>query len=172
MAELTASRRTPSDAAPALTEDTDLRALLTALLDDRTESGRPDAKADVAPQLEIDRRLEFAASHPKSTGHPKRRRQQTGRPASLHDSLKNRLASRPTSTGPSLAEIDAFLDARARGTGTPAWNSFAPEPPVVRRSTGLLAGTGGAAARRSASRPALVAAGLGLCMMAVWLVLR
>lgn len=170
MAELIASRRTPSDAAPALTEDTDLRALLTAILDDRTESGRPDA--DAAPQVEIDRRLQFAASHPKSAGHQKRRRQQTGRPTSLHDSLNHRSASRPTSTAPGLAEIDAFLDARARSTGTPAWNSFAPEPTVARRSAGLLSDTGGVSALRSASRPALVAAGLGLCMMAVWFVLR
>ena len=170
MAELTTPLRTPGDAAPALTEDTDLRALLAALLDDRTESGRPDA--DVAPQVQIDRRLQFAASHPKSAGHQKRRRQQTGRPASLHDSLSNRSASRPTSTVPSLAEIDAFLDARARSTATPAWNSLAPEPTVARTRAGVLSDAGGAAALRSASRPALVAAGLGLCIMAVWFALR
>ena len=170
MAELITPLRTPGDAAPALTEDTELRALLAALLDDRTESGQPDA--DVAPQVQIDRRLQFAASHPKSAGHQKRRRQQTGRPASLHDSLSNRSASRPTSTVPSLAEIDAFLDARARSTATPAWNSLAPESTVARTRAGVLSDAGGAATLRSASRPALVAAGLGLCIMAVWFALR
>ena len=170
MAELIAPSRTPTDAAPALNEDTDLRALLSALLDDRTDSGRPDA--DAAPQLEIDRRLQFAASHPKSAGHQKRRHQQSGRPTSLHDSLNSRSASRPTSMAPSLGQIDAFLDARARVTGMPAWSSLEPAPSVTRRSAGVLLDTGGAAVQRSASRPALVAAGLGLCMMAVWLVLR
>ena len=170
MAELTVPRRTPGDAAPALTEDTDLRALLTALLDDRTESTRP--AAEVAPQLEIDRRLQFAASHPKSAGHQKRR-QQTGRSTSLHESLNSRSESRPTSTSPSLVEIDAFLDARARVTGMPAWGSLEAKPTVVRRSAGVSSGTSAVVAvQRSASRPALVAAGLGLCMMAVWLVLR
>ena len=167
---MTPQRKPGADAAPALTEDTDLRALLSALLDDRTESDRP--AADGAPQLEIDRRLQFAASHPKSAGHQKRHRQQTGRSTSLHDSLSNRSASRPASTVPRLAEIDAFLDARARSTATPAWNSFAPEPTVARGNAGLFSDTGGAVAPRSASRPALVAAGLGLCMMAVWFALR
>ena len=172
MAELTAPPRTPgADAPPALTEDTDLRALLNALLDDRTETARPHA--EVAPQLEIDRRLQFAASHPKSAGHQKRRRQQTGRSTSLHDSLNSRTASRPTSTVPSLVEIDAFLDARARVTGMPsAWSSFEPVSTVTRRSAAVLPHTGGAVAQRYTSRSALVAAGLGLCMMAVWFVLR
>ena len=170
MAELIAPRRASGHAAPALTEDTELRALLTALLDARTDSGRPDANP--APQMEIDRRLQFAAAHPKSAGHQKTRRQQTGRPTSLHDSLNNRSASRPTSTVPSLVAIDAFLDERARSTATPEWNSFAPGPTVGRKSAGVLTDTGRAAALRSASRPALVAAGLGLCMMAVWFVLR
>ena len=77
MAELIAPPRKPSaDAPPVLTEDTDLRALLTALLDDRTESARP--AANVAPQLDIDRRLLIAASHPKSAGHQKRRQQTAG----------------------------------------------------------------------------------------------
>ena len=171
MAELVATQRKPgTEAAPALTEETDLRSLLTALLDDRTESARPDA--DVAPQSEIDRRLQFAAAHPKSAGHQKRHRQQRSRSTSLHDSLNSRSESRPTSMVPSLVEIDAFMDERARVTGMPAWGSLQPLPTAGRERAGVLSDIGGAAAQRSALRPALVATALGVCMVAVWFVLR
>lgn len=155
--------------APVLTENTDVRALLSALLDDRTENHGTDV--DAARQKEIDRRLQFAAAHPKSAGHQTRRQRMNGRSRSLHDSMSSRSDSRPARRPPSLDDIDAFIDARAPVTGTPVWGAFESKPTTARKSGGVSSRRV-AISKRSMSRPALLAAGLCLCSMVVWLVLR
>jgi hypothetical protein len=75
------------------------------------------------------------------------------------------------SAQPGLADIDAFLDARTRSTGTPRWSTFAPDPVAVEESDGPD-GCGGRSGLGGGLRQGAFAAALGLSVLAIWMVLR
>ena len=174
MAELKRSQRAACSAVPpARANDAELRGSLDAILGAQLGSARVTTSstlqrgasrhAGVSLDWTV---LDAIASRPLA-------RAVDQSPAPVFDLPPRASAMRASELpNPSLPQIDTFLDVRTRVSTTPGWSSFAPTPNVPLDGEGEQADAGKGTFLRSASRSAAVVAVVGLCVTALWVVLR